>query len=88
MSPNAIVDIVTQLNEQLYDSNPELGTQGICFSYHTDGYSECVGILDVCLWDSDNDERKTTESGDYEDLEDYLRREFNKLIYDLQKVRL
>jgi hypothetical protein len=59
------------------------------FEYRTDGFSDAIYFEDVLLWYSEEDSREYNEELDeYEPLESYIRKMFNKYVEELNKIRL
>ena len=89
MKPNEIVDLVEQLNYELYDSCKNLvENYGLCFEFKTCGYVHCIEFLGMVVWNSEDDPRDYTENDEYEDLEVYLRRISQVILEKLCKVKL
>ena len=81
-------DIICILNQELFEQVEKfyLNT-GICFSLETNGFCTSVIFADFSIWCSENDERKYIEEiEEYEPLEDFIRRETQKIINELSKV--
>ena len=86
MKDDSVIQIVLNLNDEIYDMAPN--TDAFLY-YTTDGITEEVTFLDKTIWDDDNDAREIIEEkGDYESLEKFLRREINRIISELYKIRL
>ncbi len=71
---------VEKLNREIPDS----------FELHTDGYSIVIMFIsNFQLWCSDDDEREFNENkNEYEPLEGYLRKEVQKAINQIGKLKL
>jgi hypothetical protein len=79
------VEIVKELNEELFN---KCGDSIYEFSYETNGDIHIIYINGLLHWNSDEDDRKWNENRDeYEDLKNYLKKEFNKSIKELQKLK-
>ena len=78
MQPNDIVNIISNLNYNLWENlkTPDdfVKTE---FVYSTNGSVDVVKVADTVLWDSDNDTKDL-----YEDLETFLKKEYNKLMHE------
>ncbi len=90
-----IIKLVDDLNILLYEQlEGFLDSYPIYFYYHTDGAVEAIKFLDIQIWNSDNDERRTHpiyEDGvvvdeEYEPLRDYINREVNTILRTLSTV--
>ena len=83
-------DLVAQLNEKYVldvednlcgDIVQDFGWLG--FTYQTDGFTDHIFFNDICVWDSDNDDRNEEEEEpwDYtETIEEYCTRKYEQLI--------
>ena len=78
-----ILDIINNLNEQLEDKNEVYRR----FHYKSYGYFHYIYFGDELLWDSDNDERELISLSKYEDLEVYIKKQFNKYVNELNKLK-
>lgn len=78
-----ILDIINNLNEQLEDKNEVFHR----FHYKSYGYFHYIYFRDELLWDSYNDERELISLNKYEDLEVYIKKQFNKYVNELNKVK-
>jgi hypothetical protein len=81
------VDLVMTLNQELFenfgDEVPNF------FEYQTDGHSHIIKFAGTVLWNSEDDERLyLDESDSYEPLEPFVRREFNRLMESIKKLKL
>lgn len=75
-------NIVTKLNDWIRDNSTS--SQQFVLEYHSDGYNVIIEFLGSKIWISYEDEREwIKEKNDYEPLEDYLKREINKMIDNL-----
>lgn len=88
MKPNEIADIVYKLNCELYDklegNDAFVKTQ---FIYTTDGFVDIIEVADICIWNNEDDQRITDEDENYEDLKFFLKKEYNKLMYEGYNLR-
>lgn len=80
------LEVVEELNQELYDKHKE---EIYLFNYRSYGWCEAIFFEDTCLWDSDNDGREFIEEiNDYEPLLPFIKKEFNKHIKHLSKLKL
>ena len=83
-----LVEIVSELNDEVEDTLYGKGIVYNPFEYRTTGYEQIVTFFGETLWCSENDEREFDEEADeYEPIEDFLRREateFCKQVGQLQ----
>jgi len=76
--------IVNDINVELFNITKE---EDIELWYESNGSRVIVRFCGMKLWDSENDDREYNEELDeYEDLEYYIRKEFNKISIRLPKV--
>jgi hypothetical protein len=82
-----IIKAIERINDKLWEQTND---ECIYLEYSTNYYYDFVKFLDMVIWSSDNDMRKyiDEENDIQEDLEVYLRREVNKIVDSLRKVRL
>jgi len=81
------LEIINDLNNELTEKNPN--NIDFCFNYSTDTFVHTISFENVILWDSETDDRKWLEKPKrHESLLNYIRKEFNKYIEDLQKYKL
>lgn len=79
-----IIDIIERLNFELEDK----GETYHRFNYRSYGHYNYVFFEDELLWDSDNDEREYKgTSTTKEDLEMYIKKQFNKYVNELNKLK-
>lgn len=79
-----ISDVVVKLNVDLHKNT---NTPQTYFVLQTDGLHHCILFGDVCLWDSNNEEREWIEERkDYEDLENFVRNQYNKYKNSLPSI--
>ena len=78
-----IIDIIERLNFELGDKGENFRT----FYYKSYGYFHYIYFGDELLWDSDNDERELVGLNKYEDLEVYIKKQFNKYVSELNKLK-
>lgn len=85
MIPEEYIHIVNNLNDHLQTIDPKTCS---CFSYNTNGYQTLIMFDDVIIWTDVDDERFFDENkNDYEPLEPFIKREFNKYLDDMNKFR-
>tara|TARA_R110000782_G_scaffold182144_1_gene272335 strand:- start:38 stop:331 length:294 start_codon:yes stop_codon:yes gene_type:complete len=85
------IEIINNLNEWV-DVHPNINKQGddyiINFSYTTNGWYHCIEWDRLLIWDSETDGREWIEDKDeYEDLEEYIKKEFNNYIDTLTSLK-
>jgi hypothetical protein len=81
------IKIVNNLNEFVNDKQGD--DYIINFSYTTNGWYHCIEWDRLLLWDSETDGREWIEDeNDYEDLEEYIKKEFNNYCDTLNTLRL
>jgi len=86
---NEVFDIVYKLNQEIYDSLFETcGEIFPVFELHTDGDIIIIVVGSYQLWNSEDDERKYIDEDEYESLEQYLRREVQKIINTISNIKL
>jgi len=91
---NNINDILNNLNEEIDNysagvfhikSNFKMMSR---FTYETSGYYCWIKFGNEILWDSENEPRKwVEEKDDYEDLQTFIKKEFNKYVNTLKRFR-
>lgn len=55
--------------------------------YHTNGSSDVIMFMGICIWDYDVDQREYLDDGiTLEDLETFLKRRIKKISERLQKI--
>ena len=90
------LEIVQNLNERIYDKQFKLDFS-VEFGYNTNGYSHVIEVNQHRLWFSEEDDREFYEThfpngnkcqagGEYEDLEQYVWKEFVKYVQELNKL--
>jgi len=86
---STIDKIITSINDDIIDfgfDNEEYPTP---LTYQSDGDVIGINYLDFYLWDSENDPREYHDNGKdliYEDLEEFLKREINKINKEISKI--
>lgn len=78
-----IIDIITELNKELHFK----GGFECTFYFKTDGFRYFIYSGNELLWDSDDDNRKLVSLNKYEDLELHLKKEFNKYVSELNRLK-
>lgn len=80
---NEALKLVNDLNEEVfsegkYEDEPHL------FSYCSDGFTDIIMCADVCIWNSEDDDRLyiDEEADEYEPLRDYVIRESKNMFTD------
>ena len=72
-----LIGIVGKLNSRLYDNH---GNTDYFYSLSSTGYCNLIFFGDVMLWSSEDDMRKFDEkTGEYEDMEKFLKKELKKI---------
>jgi hypothetical protein len=81
---------VSDLNQEVYDYFESYGLTLSLFELRTNGISIIINFMgQYRLWFSDEDEREYCEETDeYEPIEQYLRRESQKIITQIGKIKL
>ena len=85
------LEAVEKLNEKVYDYFEGFGLSFPLLDLQTDGFSIIINFMGQHqLWFSDEDEREYTneEENEYESLEQYLRREAQKIINQISGIKL
>ena len=88
---NEVFDVVYKLNQEIYESLFETcGEIYPVFELHTDGNIILILIGSHQLWNSEDDEREyiDEDKDEYEPLEQYLRREVQKIINTISNIKL
>ncbi len=84
-----IKGIIGKLNEEIYE---QMGEEQLYLEVRSISISMVIEFLGEQLWNEDDDFRGYINEGtpeeDYEPLEGYLRKEVNKLIDSLKKIKL
>jgi len=77
--------VVSSINEELFELTNE---DEIELWYESNGNRVIVKFYGIRLWDSDNDDREYLgeEIDEYEDLGNYIRKEFNRISTKLPKI--
>lgn len=90
MKPNEIVEIVGNLNGELWNNLKSLDDFVKAeFVYTTNGIVDVVKVADIHIWNSDDDPRHwNEETEEYEDLETFLKKEYNKLLKGLSPFNI
>ena len=79
------IEIINNLNEWVNDKQKTLSYE---FSYTTNGWYHCIEWDRLIIWDSETDGREWIEDKDeYEDLEEYIKKEFNNYIDTLTSLK-
>ena len=72
------VEIVRELNTELYDRFGETGFGFNYFEFHTTGFSDIITIAGIDVWNSENENREwDEETQDYEPFIPFIKKEFN-----------
>lgn len=78
-----LINIVGKLNSRLYDNH---GNTEHFYSLSSTGYCNLILFGDVVLWSSENEMREFNEdTGEYEDLEKFVKKELKKIGKMFQK---
>jgi len=84
MKPEEIINIVTELNNELYKDSPELYENGLGYIYLTDGFVDIVKFNDYVVYNSeDYDEEFIVKIGGFKN---YVMNERNRYIGMLNKI--
>lgn len=85
-----IIDIVNEINRELYDNNDELDliiNGDVQVIYSTDGYHENIKYLNILIWRYDEDEREWIEDcNDYEPLKPFLIKKIKEINNNITKI--
>ena len=90
MKPNEIAEIVGNLNGELWANlkSPDDFVKAE-FVYTTNGFVDIIKVADIHIWNSDDDLRYwDSDTEEYEDLETFLKKEYNKLIKELSPFKI
>lgn len=91
------LEIVQNLNEKI-EEKFDFKNYSFYFNYSTDGYHHSIDFNQfLLLWNSENDGRefyeeflpdgtRVKQGGEYEDLEQYIWKEFVKYVQELNKL--
>ena len=80
------IEIIHNLNEWVNDKQGD--DYIVNFSYTTNGWYHFIEWGDVLLWDSETESREWIEDkNEYEDLEEYIKKEFNEYINTLNTLK-
>lgn len=88
MNTNYILAVVSNLNAEIYE---QIEDDYIQLEYMTNTCAEAIEFLGVVIWNSEDDCREWIEvmgKEIQEDLEFYLRKEINKILEKLNKIKL
>lgn len=81
-----LVNAVNNIEFDIYDQTD--GVEYFNITLKTNGYVDIIEFLGVQVWNSEDDMRNYDDKGEYEPLEQYLRREINNEISKLSKIKL
>lgn len=90
MKPTEIIEIIYRLNCELWDNlkSPDDFVKAE-FVYTTNGFVDIIKVADIHIWNSDDDLRYwDSDTEEYEDLEIFLKKEYNKLIKELSPFKI
>lgn len=92
MSREDINDVVFRLNCKIDEYNAKASGYSDYynshFTYVSAGYYESINFGEEILWDSENEPREYDEdTNTYENLENFIKKEFNKFVNKLKKLR-
>ena len=80
-------EIISELNDEMMT---RFQKQGLYFDYRSDGYCECIGFMDIIVWDSENyycDEKYNNDDEDYYTPDkEVIKTIMINLICDLQNI--
>ena len=86
--PEELLDSVNSINEDICDQC-ENEEAFLSLFIHTDGFCANVMWLGIYIWCSENDERiENEETGEYEPIEGFLRRQVKELLEKLSHINL
>lgn len=81
-------DVVRKIGNEL-ENYSEHEWFPVSLSYGSDGYDEIITFMDNLLWSSVDDERSIDDTtGDYEDLENFVRRRIRGAVSIMRKVKV
>jgi len=85
-----IIEIVEKINGEVFEHLERFGLTYPFFELRTDGFSIIIIFMGYHrIWFSDEDEREFDEDkNEYEPLERYLRREAQKIIDQINGIKL
>jgi len=80
-----IEELIDELNDNIPPVIYEDADCGpMCFGFAYNGIAVAVTFMEITLWDSENDGREFNEDlDDYEPLKDYVLRQFNTYVKNL-----
>jgi len=79
------IDIVEELNSEIYKKHKEVESY---FEYRTTGFAHLILFDDMILWSSETDDREFDKSAnDYEPLTTFIKKQFNQITDNMQKLR-
>ena len=79
------LEVVQALNEAIPES---LHGEGLEFEFSSNYYSSAILFSGIVLWSDSNDEREYGEDGEHEPLLPFIKRRFNALCDNMNKIRL
>ena len=81
-------EVVKNLNDEI-ENFKEHEWFPIELSYSSDGYNECITFLDTMIWNNIDDMRSIDdETGDYEDLDVFVRTRILKAIRIVSSIKI
>ncbi len=80
-----ILNIVEELNNDLYDVSPELYNNGLSYDFLSNGWVNIVRFCDYCLYNSEMDSEEDVDNAG--GLKNYIIQQKDKFIDMLVKVK-
>lgn len=78
-------EVVRALNTELFETDGEENTQ---FEFTTTGFAQIITFGEMVVWSSEDDNREFFEDlNEYEPMETFIRKEFNKRIDHLATLK-
>jgi len=85
---NKIINMIAELNNNIYESCGEVENLYTMIEYSTDGYSEYITFGGHHIWSDCDDERPYDDDDNQEPLKDFIKREINSIAKTIGKVKL
>ena len=87
MKNKQIIKLVKKLNEELLIATGDSGSE-VEFEFISDGINCVITFNDFVIWSSQEDMRETDqETGEYEDLENFVKNKFNDIVDELVTLK-
>jgi uncharacterized Tic20 family protein len=85
MDSSYIINIINVINQDLYEQTED---DELYLEYSTNAFADVVEFLGLVIWNSEDDMRPYIDEDEKEDLNIYLRKEINRTIQKLEKIKL